>query len=167
MSLSLSQLRILSAAQGYCELEMYVDASQELEKIDSELRDHPQILSVRLQIYAGTQAWDLMQAVARRLVVSDPKQIQWIVSWAYATRRAESVLVAKRILLEAVNRFPGEAILHYNLGCYEAQLGDPSAAMQRLAQCFELDAGYRKLALEDEDLSSIWKQIRAETDDDV
>ncbi len=167
MSLSFSQLRILSAAQGYCELGMFPDAKNELENIDPKLRDLPMILSVRLQIHAGTQEWHLMQAVARRLIDFDPKEVQWIVSWAYATRRVESIIAAKEILLEAVNRFPDEAILHYNLGCYEAQLGDSVAALQRLAECFRLDGGFRNLALDDEDLKLLWKLIDADIDEEA
>ncbi len=143
---------------------MFLDAGKELENIDPEVRELPLILSVRLQVYAGTQEWGLMQTAARRLVEFEPKQIQWRISWAYATRRVESVTAAKKILLEALSRFSEEAILHYNLGCYDAQLGDSAAAMQRLARCFKLDAGYRDLALDDEDLKSLWNLIVAEFD---
>ena len=53
-------------------------------------------------------------------------------SWAYATRRAVSIDAARLLLLEAVERMPNAAILHYNLACYECQLGDLEVAKARL-----------------------------------
>jgi predicted Zn-dependent protease len=166
MYLSPLQLRKLAAAQGYCELGMFADAAGELENIDSDLAHLPLVMNIRLQIYAGMQRWNSMEVLAKGLVESDPDEIQWIISWAYATRRTESISAAKEILLAAVRAFPAEAIVHYNLGCYDAQLGDTVAAMEHLARCFSINAQYRKLALEDEDLKSIWHLIGAEAGDE-
>jgi tetratricopeptide (TPR) repeat protein len=151
-----SYQRNITAALGYVELGMFLDANEELEKIDTCHRDLPEVLVIRLQIYRALEKWALMQLVARRLAVNEPDKVQWTVLWAYATRRAESIEAAQRILLEAVERIPKAAIFHYNLACYECQRGDVEVAKARLQHAFNLDPKFRLKALEDEDLQPLW-----------
>lgn len=153
-----SEQKIL-AAQGYVELGMFLDANAELEGIDAESRHLPEVLAIRLEVYRGLQKWELMQTVAKRLLAHEPDNVQWIVSSAYATRRAESIEGAKVILLEAVERKPQVAILHYNLACYECQLGDVEVAKARLQHAFKLDPSLRMKALEDPDLEEVWGSL--------
>lgn len=75
-----------------------------------------------------------------------------MVSLVFATRRAESIEAAKRILLEAVEQHPDCALMHYNLACYECQLGELEVAIARLEHALKLDPGMRLMALDDEDL---------------
>lgn len=146
----------IQVAQGYAELGMYLDANDELEKVDEESRLLPQVLAVRLQIYCALEKWELMQTVAKRLVLDEPDNVQWMVSWACATRRADSIDAARLILLNAVEQQPNAAVLHYNLACYECLLGDVEVAKARLQHAFKLDPSMRLRALEDEDLEAVW-----------
>ena len=79
--------------------------------------------------------------------------------WAFATRRAECIEQARIILVNAVERLPNFAIFHYNLACYECQLGDLLGAKARLERAISRDAQFRKLALDDEDLKPLWERI--------
>ncbi len=106
--------RRTQAAEGYVELGMFLDANAELEEIEPELRTDTQILALRVRIYSALEKWDLMLVVAKELALRDPHNVQWAVSWARATRRAVSIDAARLVLLEAVERIPGAAILHYN-----------------------------------------------------
>ncbi len=151
--------RHLTAAEGYADLGMYLDANAELEEIDAEVRHVAEVLTVRLEIYRGLEKWELMRTVAARLAAYDPEEAQWPLSQAYATRRAESIEAAKCILLEAVERHPKEPILHYNLACYECQLGDIEVAKARLAHAFKLAPKCRLMALDDEDLAPLWDTL--------
>lgn len=96
-----------------------------------------------------------MRTVARVLVLREPDNAQWPVSWAYATRRADSIKAARLILLEAVERIPSAAILHYNRACYECVLGDVEVAKARLKHAFKLEPSLREKALDDEDLKAV------------
>ena len=98
------------AAVGYVELGMFQDANDQLEKIDPFNRAAPEVLAVRLAIYHGLNKWELMRNIAKRLADFQPDDIQWITSYAYATRRAASISAAKEILLNAEPKFPKEAI---------------------------------------------------------
>ena len=92
-------------------------------------------------------------------MLHDPENAQWSISLAYATRRAQSIEAARRILLEAVERHPGEPILHYNLACYECQLGDIEVTKARLAHAFKLEPKCRLMALDAEDLAPLWDTL--------
>ena len=109
MPLNPEDQRHLTAAEGYAALGMYLDANAELEEIDAEVRHVAEVLTVRLEIYLGLEKWELMQTVADRLAALDPDNVQWSISLAFATRRAQSIEAAKSILLEAVERHPKDA----------------------------------------------------------
>ena len=138
---------------------MYLDANAELEEIDAEVRHVAEVLAVRLEIYQGLEKWELMRTIAARLAAYDPDNAQWAISLAYATRRAQSIEAAKCILLEAVERLPGESILHFNLACYECQLGELEVAKARLAHAFKLEPKCRLMALDDDDLAPLWDSL--------
>ncbi len=156
MPLEPDDQRHLTTAEGYLELGMYLDANQELERIEPDLRHLPEVLAVRLEIYSALKKWELMQIVAAKLAKEDPDEVHWIVSLAYATRRAESIEAAREVLLQALDHHPQAAILHYNLACYECQLGDMEGAKMQLQAAFNFDKRFRQIALEDEDLEPLW-----------
>lgn len=147
----------ITAAEGYIELGMPLEANEELEQIDADQRSHTEVLALRVKIYSALKKWELMQAVAKRLAMIEPEKVQWTVSWAYATRRADSIEAARTILVNAVERIPDVAVFHYNLACYECQLGNLDEAKSRLKRAFELEPRYRIKALEDEDLEAVWR----------
>ena len=147
------------AAVGYVELGMFEDANDQVEKIDPFNRAAPEVLAVRLAIYHGLKKWELMREIAKRLADFQPNDIQWITSYAYATRRAESIPAAKEILLNAKTKFPKEAIIKYNLACYCCQMGDTENAKSYLKQAFEIDSSWRLKALDDQDLRPLWDSL--------
>jgi lipopolysaccharide biosynthesis regulator YciM len=148
--------RHITAAQGYVELGMHVDANEELEHLDPEHRILPAVVALRVEIYRALKKWDLMQTVAKMMALHEPNEAQWTVAWAYATRRADCLDAARLILVNAVDRQPDVAIFHYNLACYDCQLGLLDEAKARLRRTFELEPRYRLKALDDEDLESLW-----------
>jgi hypothetical protein len=55
---------------------------------------------------------ELMAEIAKRLADFQRDDLQWTISLAYATRRADSINAAKQILLNAESKFPNEAIIN-------------------------------------------------------
>jgi hypothetical protein len=148
--------RYVVAAMGYCELNMWTDADEELDKVDPELRHLPEVLEVRMEIYRGAQKWPLMLEIARHLAKYDPSNAGWVADYAFAARRAVSIEHAREILRDAVKRDSTPGIFHFNLACYEAQLGNVPQAKKHLSAAIERDAKYKNLALEDPDLEPLW-----------
>ena len=160
MALESPDKEFFEAACGYAQLGMHLDANAELEKIDPFLRAAPEILALRIEIYRGLKKWELMAEIAKRLSDFQPNYVQWVVSYAYATRRADSIQAAKEILLNAEPKFPKEAIIKYNLACYFCQTQDIETAKNYLKQAFKIDSNWRLQALEDEDLKPLWDSLQ-------
>lgn len=147
------------AAAGYVELGMFLEADTELDKIDPFNRAAPQVLALRITIYRGLEKWELMQEIAKRLADFQPDELQWTISLAYASRRADSIQRAKEVLLNAEPKFPKEAVIKYNLACYFCQTGDIQKAKSYLMKAFEIDLNWRMAALEDQDLKPLWQSL--------
>jgi tetratricopeptide (TPR) repeat protein len=147
------------AAAGYVELGMFLEANTELDNIDPFNRAAPEVLALRMAIYRGLEKWELMQEIAKRLVDFQPDHVQWTISFAYATRRANSIQAAKKVLLNAEPNFPKEAVIKYNLACYFCQTGDIQNAKKYLEKAFEIDLNWRMAALEDQDLKLLWDSL--------
>ena len=159
MPLESPDREFFNAAVGYAQLGMFLQANEQLENIDPFNRVAPEVLALRVDIYRGLQKWDLMREIAERLYESDPTNIQWVVSYAYAMRRTESVNAARNILINALRKFPSEAIIYYNLACYDCRSNRIDSAKQYLRQAFRIDPNWRLQALEDEDLKSLWDYL--------
>ena len=156
MPLEPNDQRLLTAAQGFLELGLPLDANAEIESMDADVRHLPEVLAVRVGIYRALEAWPLMQVVARQLALYAPDEP---VAWAFATRRADSLDAARIILVNAVERLPGVAVFLFNLACYEAQLGDVASAKAHLSRAIELRGDLRLRALEELDLEPLWDAL--------
>ncbi len=62
---------------------------------------------------------------------------------------------AKKLLLTGPAALLKEPIYYYNMGCYEALLGNVRDAQVHLKISFKLDANFRILAKKDPDLASV------------
>jgi Flp pilus assembly protein TadD len=155
----------LNAAIGWLELGNHVEAGEEIARIAPELLEHPDVLEVRWDICARGQSWDAALAVAETTVRVAPERSSGWVHRAYAMRRVRhgGLQLAWSLLRPAVEKFPSEDIIPYNLACYAAQQGREDAAWGWLEKSIEI-CGDAKLikerALADSDLQPLWDRIR-------
>ena len=116
--------RELTASIGYLELGMYVEALDEIESIQPEEKNNSAVLGLRLEIYGTAQNWKMMEVVASELWKRQPDDpVHWN-NLAFSIRRKDSIKAAQTLLLEALEKFPNDAMTRYNLGCYACKLGD-------------------------------------------
>jgi len=66
----LDNLSLLEAAQGYTELGLYMQANRELERMSHETRHWPEVLAVKLDIFAGLRLWEMAEIVVVQLAAS-------------------------------------------------------------------------------------------------
>jgi tetratricopeptide (TPR) repeat protein len=150
----------LQAAHGYIELEMFEEANAELEEIDPPCRHLPEVLTARVAINHGLSKWDLMATVAKKLVEWNLNEPGNFIDWAYATRRAESVHLAPAILMRAEELHPNNGVVHYNLACYESQLGNLDRAKAHFTRATKADTKFSVMALLDDlDLEPLWASL--------
>ena len=159
MPLASPDKEFFDAAVGYTQLGMFFEANEQLENIDPFNRVTPEVLALRVEIYRGLEKWDLMQEIAQRLHEFSPHDVQWVVSYAYATRRAQGLNAARNILFASLPKFPREAILYYNLACYDCQSDRIDSANENLKRAFQIDSRWRLDALDDEDLKPLWDSL--------
>jgi predicted Zn-dependent protease len=154
----------LLAAIGWLELGNHGEAFDELQKLAMEYHDHPDVLEVRWDIYHRARNWNLALEVARELVRRAPERLNGWIHQAYSLRRAEGggLQAAWEALHPALQRFPGEPIIPYNLACYLAKqnrLDEAWEWLQRAVATAGSVTPIRKLAQDDPDLEAFWYRL--------
>jgi len=158
--LSHSLQRSLEYISGYLALQMVGDAQAELATIAEADRARPEVVEAEMSVLYAAEAWRKLERVARRCTVEHPGLLQGWLSLAFAVRRTTGVGPAQAILLTAEQRFgTATALLEYNLACYLCLQSELPAALERLNRAFKLDAQFRAIAREDEDLRALWPVI--------
>jgi tetratricopeptide (TPR) repeat protein len=147
--------RRISHAQGYLALGMVAEAAAELDRIAAPDRDALEVLAVRLAVLQEQRDWPALRELAAKFVGRAPGEAAAWVTWAYATRRAESIEAAQRILLEAEQHHPTEPTIQFNLGCYACQLGDLATARRRVDRAIALEPKFAASAAIDPDLAPL------------
>jgi tetratricopeptide (TPR) repeat protein len=147
--------RRLSHAQGYLELGMLAEAAAELDQIAGTEAKALPVIAVRLAVLHEQKNWPAVRELAEHLIQRGESDAGLWVTWAYATRRAESLDAAEKILLEAEHHHPADATIQFNLGCYACQRGDLVVARLRLDRAVALDPKFASLALTDPDLEPL------------
>ena len=160
MPLDPANQRYLTAAEGYLELGMFPEAQGELLAMDANTRLRPEFLAVQLGVFQGLKSWAMMRNTAQRLHDLQPDELQWSISLAYAIRRSESLDAARAALLGTLKQHPEEALIYYNLACYDCQLGDLPSAQNHLDHALTLQPVYLQLAMEDSDLEPLWPKLQ-------
>jgi tetratricopeptide (TPR) repeat protein len=157
----------LRAALGWLGLGNCAEAEVELEKISLENRKHPEFLEVRWQWCAKAGKWDIGVTVAEEMVSVAPEAAGGWLNRAYALRRAKGggLQMAYAALRPAADKFPKEALICYNLACYCCQMDNLPEAREWFGKALKLGEAkvIRKMALADDDLKPLWKEIKGGT----
>lgn len=154
----------LNAAIGWLELGVRAEAAAELDQISPDHQRHPDVLETRWSLLARENRWDDALAAARDLLAEAPARSSAWLHHAYALRRAADGGLQKAwgALLPAATKFPEEPIICFNLACYACQLEQLDEARGWLKRAMKI--GRREhiklMALMDEDLKPLWKEIR-------
>ena len=151
--------RHLQAAQGYLELGLPLEAHEELEEIEPELRHLSEVLAIKVPIFRALRAWRLMEAVAKELCIRQFDVPEWQLALAEAVCHERSMQEALQVLVQAAMRFPEEARIFYTLARYQSQLGYLDAARGRLADAVKLDPVLREMAHSEPDLAPLFLRL--------
>ena len=75
---------------------------------------------------------------------------------AFALHQMQKGDEAARALREAPEWILRTGILHYNLACYEARLGDLATARECIDTAIQMNSEIKKNARRDPDLQALW-----------
>lgn len=151
----------LQAAVGWLELGNWTEANEELERIASVMRAHPDVLQVRCKIYCDAQKWDYAAEIADALCRLLPESAFGPLHLAHALRKQNRTSDARHALLPVADKFPDEWRISYQLACYYCQLGELKAAMEWLERAIDVagKVDIRAKALDEPDFEALWPDI--------
>lgn len=134
---------------------MIAEAAAELDRIPAPDNTALDVLGLRLAVLQEQQNWPALRDLAREFVERMPTEAAAWVTWAYATRRADSLIAAEEILLAAEAHHPAEPTIQFNLGCYACQRGDLATARERVDRAIALEPKFAHAAKTDPDLAPL------------
>lgn len=148
--------RALRAADGYLFLGLAGEALDELRSMPESEQDLPEVLLARNRVLLHMRRWKEVEANAARGIEAHPDRDEFTVQRAFALHKLKKGEKAMDVLLSAPEWIRRTGILHYNLACYEAQLGDIKTARQCINVAIQMNEAMRKNAKSDPDLQALW-----------
>lgn len=153
--------RALLAAQGYLELGMADEALDELSSLPLVESSDPDIIELRLHVLMEAKRWPDALTAAEELLRARPSAFPAYIHGAFALHELRRTAEARDLLLKGPEDLRKDPTFHYNIGCYEAVLGNREAALQSLRRSFALDSTYRDFARRDPDLAILREELTA------
>lgn len=154
----------LNAVLGWLELGNVAEARAELNRISAAVQERADLLEVRWILDAREEDWPAALKTAERLVKIAPANASGWLHRAYATRRVskDGVQKAEAVLIPAVEKFPEEPTIPYNLACYACVQGRLEDARNWLKEAVKRGGKKKiqKMALSDSDLEALWGEIK-------
>ena len=147
--------RSLLAAQGYMELEMPEEALAELDDLPADEQELEDVLQMRLFILLRGRIWGPALEVCAQLRETYPDCSTGYIHGAFCLHELGRTAEAKEVLLSGPPSLAKEATYFYNLGCYDAVLGNLEEATKNLRTSFQMDDKFRAIAKYDPDLKSV------------
>jgi predicted Zn-dependent protease len=147
--------RKLLAAQGYIELEMPDEAMRELNSLPAEEQATQEVMQVKLFIVMRGRRWREALEICDQLCAADPQQTTGFIHGAFCLHELGRTREAKELLLKGPAALLSEATYYYNMGCYDAVLGNVEDAQHALEISFRMDDKFREIAKYDPDLKDV------------
>jgi tetratricopeptide (TPR) repeat protein len=153
----------LAAAEGWLGLDDWQEALGEYEQIDAAWRAHPDVLQVFYLIQAAAQCWDQALLIAQQILTAYPERSFGWLQTAFTLNKLGQTREAYTTLLNALEHFPKEVLIRYNLACFASKIGNFGDAWNWLDKTFELGAPkeLQDIALTDPDLRPLWDKMGA------
>ncbi|HEX4084142.1 MAG TPA: hypothetical protein VHY22_04465 [Chthoniobacteraceae bacterium] len=148
--------RPLLAADGYLYLGMPAEALEELDSIDPAAQESSPVLRARVRVLLHLKRWIEANALSEAGNSLYPEENEFTVQRAFALHQMKRGNAAVQVLLNAPEWLRRTGILHYNLACYEAQLGDLTTARQCIQAAIQINSSFKKNARTDPDLIRLW-----------
>ena len=147
----------LRAAEGWLELGCDKDALTELDQIDSQFIEHPDVLHLRWQIHRKGAQWPECLRVAQVFADIAPKDPRAWTSLAQTFYYTKQVQEAYDLAVSKITAFPAYWPLYYDAACYACLTGRLPQARQflQLAATLGDEAEVKLLAAQDPDLEML------------
>jgi hypothetical protein len=161
-SLSPPDSHYVNAAWGWLELENITEAFLELDRVTIPAQMHPDVLTLRWEVFARKKQWADALDVAHGLVQIAPDRADSWIKQSFALHELKRTQEAWDALISVSEHFPEVSTIPYNLACYACQLAQIPVALSWLKRAMKVggQSEIRKMALQDADLKPLWLQIK-------
>jgi Flp pilus assembly protein TadD len=151
--------RQVQAACGYAELGMTRESVAELDAIETRFQKRPEVLQLRLHHLMKRKCWTSALRVSQLLCRVAPDCGTGFLHAGFCLHQLGKTAQAKALLIKGPVALLKEPIYYYNMGCYEALLGNVHDAEENLKISFKMDSSFRELARKDPDLKALHAMI--------
>ena len=148
--------RPLAAAEGYLFFSLPEEALAELDHVSAPLQETSPFLKMRIRALLHLKRWGEAEALSREGNAVFPDEEEFTVQRVFALDQLNQGGQAVQVLLAAPHWLRRTGILHYNLACYEARLGDLGKARQCIRAAIQINSSFKKNARTDPDLQALW-----------
>jgi hypothetical protein len=148
--------RALEAADGYLYLGMPTEALEEFNGVPIGERRNAPVMLAQIRVLLHMKNWKHAERLSARGANLHPGEDEFTVQRVFALHQLEKGDEAFQVLLSAPEWIRRTGILHYNLACYEARLGDINTARRCIDAAIEINAAIKKNARVDPDLAALW-----------
>ena len=135
------------------------EALEELDSLPAAARERVEVLHLRCSAHIQAKRWHEALKISRLVCQLDPQQPPGFLQAAFCLHELGRTPEAREVLLGGPSSLLSEATYHYNLGCYDAALGNIKEAQAHLRVSFKLDKKFRELARTDPDLRPVWDSL--------
>jgi len=147
------------AACGYAELGMTRESLGELNALQDAEQERPEVLQLRLHHLMREKKWTRALMISRKLCRIAPRCCGGFLHAGFCLHELGKTAEARALLLKGPAALLNEPIYYYNMGCYDALLGNAKSAQVHLLTSFRMDPTFREIAKRDPDLKSIQELI--------
>ncbi len=148
--------RALRAADGFLTLGMANDAFKEFAAVSPLDKNDAGVMLARNRVALHLHRWHEAERNARIGHELYPNEEEFTVQRAFALQQMQRLDQAHKLLDSAPEWLRKTGVLHYNLACYEARLGDLKNAHQCMNTAISLNAAIKRSAKKDPDLQRLW-----------
>ena len=134
---------------------MMRESIAELNAIDPRFQNRPEVLAMRLHHLMRKKSWARALRVSETLCRVAPDCGTGFLHAGFCLHQLGKTEEAKKRLITGPIALLKEPIYYYNMGCYEALLGNVHDAKANLQISFKMDSSFRALAKKDPDLSAL------------
>ena len=127
----------------------------ELNALEPSHQNRPEVLQLRLHHLMRSQKWASALRISQKLCRAAPDCSAGYLHAGFCLHELGKTAEAKQLLLKGPEALLKEPIYYYNMGCYEALLGNVKDARINLETSFRMDASFRELAKRDPDLKDV------------
>jgi len=145
----------VQAACGYAELGMFRESLAELDAIEPRLQQRPEVLQLRLHHLMRQKRWAHALRISHLLCRVAPDSGTGFLHAGFCLHQLGKTAEARKLLITGPVALLKEPIYYYNMGCYDALLGDVRGAHENLRISFKMDSSFRELAKHDPDLKAL------------